>query len=205
MSKSAYSIILDDEIVARIDAMAARYNTNRSGIINSILAEKTAYKTPERRVEEILSSVSKMVESQNIMQVLVGSGEGSLKIKSPFRYKYNPTLKYSVILYPRENTGEFRAVMRTQNTVLLNELGFFLQLWMDMEISYLHKNMTVDLSPGRYVRKLEIPSVSDDEAAQLIMKYIQTFDFILKQYFSDGDEGKARNNFIKNVKWLSIL
>ena len=39
MAKSVYSLVLRDEVVAEIDRLAYRMNTNRSNMINQILAE----------------------------------------------------------------------------------------------------------------------------------------------------------------------
>ena len=47
MKKSLYSIILSDEVVNEIDRLAYKANTNRSNMINQILAEYVSYTTPE--------------------------------------------------------------------------------------------------------------------------------------------------------------
>ncbi|MBR6623769.1 MAG: ribbon-helix-helix protein, CopG family, partial [Ruminococcus sp.] len=52
MQKSVYSIVLSDDVVAQIDRLAYRHNTNRSNMINQILAEYVSYVTPEKRMQD---------------------------------------------------------------------------------------------------------------------------------------------------------
>lgn len=46
MKKSVYSLMLFDEIVERIDDMAYMHHTNRSQLINDILADYVGMETP---------------------------------------------------------------------------------------------------------------------------------------------------------------
>ena len=53
MKKTLYSLMLNEEVVREIDRMAHRMGTNRSALINQILADYTSVVTPERRIENI--------------------------------------------------------------------------------------------------------------------------------------------------------
>lgn len=46
MNKSMYSLILMDDVVREIDKIALRMNTNRSNLVNQILAEYASMMTP---------------------------------------------------------------------------------------------------------------------------------------------------------------
>ena len=48
MKKTLYSLMLNEEVVREIDRMAHRMGTNRSALINQILADYTSVMTPER-------------------------------------------------------------------------------------------------------------------------------------------------------------
>ena len=50
MNKSMYSLILMDDVVREIDKIALRMNTNRSNLVNQILAEYASMMTPEKRI-----------------------------------------------------------------------------------------------------------------------------------------------------------
>ena len=191
MSKSVYSIVLNDAVVEAIDNMAYRLGTNRSGMINRILAEKVSYVTPEQKIRNILDQVERLMDSQDIFQIMATPGDSSLMIKSAFKYKYNPSVKYSVVLNKSGSTakGELRVAFRTQNAILLNELGKFINIWNALERKYLKREINCAAGNGRYVRELMLPEEDYDEVqiGEMISEYITGFDKIMKLFFSGAD------------------
>ena len=61
MNKSLYSLILSDDVVREIDRLAYKSGTNRSSMINRILAEYVSYTTPEMRFNQIFSALESML------------------------------------------------------------------------------------------------------------------------------------------------
>ena len=49
MSKSVYSLVLSDDVVAAVDRAAYALGSSRSNLINQILAEYVSFITPEKR------------------------------------------------------------------------------------------------------------------------------------------------------------
>ena len=193
MAKSAYSIILDDDIVAAIDKMAYSLGTNHSGLINRILAEKVSYITPEQRIQHIIQLVLDNI-NDNVTFRALPAGTG-LMLKSAVKYKYNPTVRYSVTLSPKNHIlGELKVSLRTQNTALLAELDTFLKKWVGWEKAYLPDKLPASvqyvIETGRFVRQLALPDsiTNDDIAAQAIWDYINVFDSVIKQYFHNGGD-----------------
>ena len=62
MKKTLYSLVLNDEVVREVDALAHRMGTNRSNLINQILAEYVNYTTPEQRINEVLSAIEDVLQ-----------------------------------------------------------------------------------------------------------------------------------------------
>ena len=60
MKKTLYSLMLNEEVVREIDRMAHRMGTNRSALINQILADYTSVVTPERRIENIFHEIKQL-------------------------------------------------------------------------------------------------------------------------------------------------
>ena len=58
MEKSMYSLMLMDNIIREIDRLAYERGTNRSNMINCILAEYLQIKTPEMQIKEIFGLMS---------------------------------------------------------------------------------------------------------------------------------------------------
>lgn len=207
MGKSVYSIVLNDAVVEAIDEMAYRLGTNRSNMINQILAEKVSFVTPEQKIKNILSNVEKLIDN-DIFQIMLPSGDTSLMIKSAFKYKYNPSVKYSVVLNKsgKEATGELRVNFRTQNAALLTDLNNFLKIWTVLENNYLKIPPKFTIGTGKYTRELMLPSndINDNEAGQLISEYIQAFDSIMKFYFQGAGPKEVEKKYLEFIKRRSF-
>ncbi len=188
MEKSVYSIVLMDEVVQAIDRLAYESGTNRSNMINRILAEYVQMATPEQRVQTIFSSIEDAISRQNALQLMLNASDVMLSMRSAIRYKYNPSMRYVVELYPHASDalGELRASLRTQNPSLLLAIGQFYKLWTGLECVYLQgAPRRSEAQGGRYTRRLLIPQAdTDSEAAgQAIAGYVALFDTCLKTYF----------------------
>ncbi len=201
MSKSVYSIVLNDAVVEAVDEMAYRMGTNRSNMINQILAEKVAYITPEQHIRNILETVEDIITGKDVFRIMSTPGDTSLMIKSSFKYKYNPSVKYSVVLNKNGNSakGELRVVFRTQNAVLLGELNNFLNIWNALEEKYQQRKIRYIQSNGKYIRELNLPSNEYDEnqIGEMISEYITGFDKIMKLYFAEESIENIEREYVK--------
>lgn len=204
MSKSVYSIVLNDAVVEAVDEMAYRLGTNRSNMINQILAEKVSYITPEQHIRNILDTVEDIINGKDVFRIMTSSGDTSLMIKSSFKYKYNPSVKYSVVLNKNGNSakGELRVAFRTQNAVLLQELDNFLNIWNALERKYLQREIRYIQDNGKYVRELNLPSNDYDEnqIGVMISEYITGFDKIMKLYFAGDSIQDIEREYTKFYK-----
>ena len=72
MKKTLYSLMLNDEVVREVDALAHRMGTNRSNLINQILAEYVNYTTPERRINDVLSTIQPYFVRKQMMFTVEG-------------------------------------------------------------------------------------------------------------------------------------
>lgn len=100
MKKNVYSLVLSEDVIAAVDRLAYQHSTNRSNMINEILAEYVSYVTPEKRMQQILKQVESLLNGQDTFQVMLGnSSDTMLSLRSALAYKYNPTVRYSVELY----------------------------------------------------------------------------------------------------------
>ena len=66
MKKTLYSLMLSEEVVREVDALAHRLGTNRSNLINQILAEYVDLVTPERRINDVLSAIEQLMRPSGI-------------------------------------------------------------------------------------------------------------------------------------------
>jgi len=175
--------------VAQVDRLAYKAGTSRSNMINQILAEYVSYTTPEKRLRDIFDKAVALVDGMEQLQVMLRPSDTHLALKSALRYKYNPTVKYSVELYKSgEALGELRVTMRTQNKTLIACMDGFFRLWAAVEQHVLGQLPSCTAEEGRYSRTLYLePSLAaqatGDALGQAIIDYVQVLDRCMKLWF----------------------
>lgn len=192
MKKTLYSLMLNEEVVREVDALAHRYGTNRSNLINEILAEYVHYTTPERRINDILSAIEQLMKPSRDLVPFFAPNTFSMSLKSSLEYKYRPTVRYEVELFRGEKDmlGELSVVFRTQSAALISAMTEFFILWKRIEDAHLAPftgvRMSYAVGDGKFVRSIGLPehSVSADELAAAISEYIKLFDRLMKAYLS---------------------
>lgn len=190
MKKTLYSLMLNDEVVREVDALAHRMGTNRSNLINQILAEYVNYTTPERRINDVLSTIQQLMSPSRDFVPFFAPNSYSMSLKSSLEYKYRPTVKYEVELYRAggDSIGELTVIFRTQSTALIQAMTSFFRLWKRIEDAhlapYLNAPVSYALYDGKFVRSISMPDVdcSAEELAQALSEYIKLFDKLMKGY-----------------------
>ena len=189
--KSIYSLVLSDSVVEAVDIMARGAGLSRSAMINQLLAERVAYITPEMRLRDILAALQ---NSMNGEFYLTEQSSGStLSCRSTLKYRYKPTIRYSVEIYSRgkKKAGELRVAFRTRNTGLIEDLTGFFSCWAALEQKYiaasLNRNIVYTIENGRFSRTLSMPSesISDEELGMAVADYMAMFDGVMKRFFAE--------------------
>ena len=139
MKKTLYSLMLNEEVVREVDALAHRMGTNRSNLINQILAEYVNYTTPERRINDVLSAIEALMQPSRELVPFFAPNSYSMSLKSSLEFKYRPTVKYEVELYrgTGDAIGELSVVFRTQSAPLIDGMAEFFRLWKRIEDAHL--------------------------------------------------------------------
>lgn len=184
--------MLNDEVVREVDALAHRLGTNRSALINQILAEYVDYTTPERRINDVLSAIDQMMRPTRDLVPFFVPNASSLSLKSSLEYKYRPTVKYEVELYRsgEESIGALSVVFRTQSAALIQAMTEFFRLWKRIEDAHLYPltgaRIEYALYDGKFVRSIAAPDrdCTTDELAAALSEYIKLFDKLMKHYLT---------------------
>ena len=193
MKKTLYSLMLNDEVVREVDALAHRLGTNRSSLINEILAEYVNYTTPERRINDVLSAISEIMSPAGDLVPYFTPHTYSMSLKSSLEFKYRPTIKYEVELFKGagETIGAISVVFRTQSEILINRMTEFFRLWKSIEDAHLRPLLGENapeyaLYDGKFVRSIALPQrdCTSDELAGVISEYIKLFDSMMKGYLA---------------------
>ena len=191
--------MLNDEVVREVDALAHRLGTNRSNLINEILAEYVDYTTPERRINDILSTIQELMQPSGDLIPFFSPHSYSLSLKSSLEYKYRPTIKYEVELYKGsgDTIGALSVLFRTQSPALIDAMTDFFRLWKSIEDAHLAPRLSakVDyaLYDGKFVRTITVPdkNCSSDELASSLAEYIRLFDKMMKGWLTGRYDAHA--------------
>ena len=193
MKKTLYSLVLNDEVVREVDALAHRMGTNRSNLINQILAEYVNYTTPEQRINQVLSTIEELMAPSRDLVPFFSPNSYTMSLKSSLEYKYRPTVKYEVELYRGvgDSIGELTVLFRTQTMTLIQSMTEFFRLWKQLEDAHLKpltgQSIDYALYDGKFVRSIAVPGkdCTAQELAAALSNYITLFDKLLKGYLAD--------------------
>lgn len=186
MSKSVYSVVLSDEVVAAVDQAAYANGLSRSAMMNRLLAQAVSCMTPEMRMQEIFAQAERLLTVGGVFQSMLQSSESMMSLRSPLRYKYNPSVRYSVELEPSvPGAGTLRVSMRSQSKELLLCFCQFFRLWESFEKAYVGMPDCRMETESRFSRRFSLPQTLDGQAqGELLAAYIQAMQTGMKGFFS---------------------
>ena len=186
--------MLNEDVVREIDRQAHRLGTNRSSLVNQILAEYVSVMTPEKRINDIFGAIEELLRPDREIVPFFVPNQQTMSLKSSLEYKYRPTVKYEVQMYSGEGValGELSVIYRTQSATLITALTEFFRLIKQIEtrrLAPLQNGVPVKyaLYEGRFVRSIQMSrdrNYTSDDIAQAISGYIKMFDTLLKGYLS---------------------
>ena len=194
MKKNMYSLMLAEDVIRAIDEMAAKQGTNRSNLINQILAEHVSLVTPEKHVGRIFDLISSLMDGRGNYMTYSEPNNLTMSIKSVLKYHYRPTIRYEVEMARSAEvaTGILKVNFRTTSSELMMELTRFFKLWMRLEGVYLKTYFgdnppVYGMEPARFTRTFTVYGMggfTDEELGDAIVNYVCTFDETLKKYLS---------------------
>lgn len=194
MKKSVYSLVLMDDVVDAIDKLAYSFGMSRSQLINEILAEKVAMRTPGQRLQQLFEEISTYLTPHEQFQIQNQAAEHMYSIKSVLRYKYNPTIRYSFYINQQQGqlVGQLRIVSRTQSSVLSGYLKTFFNFWAALE-SGKHSVSWSQEEGMKWLRTLKLEEFSTPQnypyLASYLSDYIQVLDQGLGIFFTQIEKG----------------
>jgi hypothetical protein len=146
-------------------------------------------------MREIFSLVEQMLDGKFL---LAPQNSGSvMAVKTPLKFKYRPTVKYSVELFRSFSgcVGRLKVTLRTQSEELIGLTNRFFEYWSGLEQKYLGEffsgKFPCAISPKCYTRDFyEVGSgnLTDSEIAQAISEYIAIFNNAITLYFENAHD-----------------
>ncbi|MEG0309326.1 MAG: hypothetical protein RR604_00315, partial [Eubacterium sp.] len=193
MKKSVYSLMLFDEIVEKIDQLAYVNNTNRSQLINDLLAERIGLETPEQKIQKILEQLNEnFSDTLSVSQINKNS---SIQFGKSLKYKYRPKIRYSYEF--TSNNGEKYAVLKVSSRTKSDDLNdhfdhFFKKIGEIEERNQDGEEETTEkITNHKFVKAFEKKgSVMDDvgEVSNYLTDYLKMIDSAMNTYFANMED-----------------
>lgn len=198
MKKNIYSLVLSENVIAAVDRLAYERHTNRSNLINQILAEYVSYETPEKRMHNVFDRMQALLGSA--FQPMESTSPTMLTMRSALSYKYNPTVRYQVELYrmPQVAIGELKVSMRTQSATLSLLVMQFFKLWIKIEKER-HPDSVATVTDGRFVKRFVTETLDSEIVADGISAYVDAFDHALKTFFCYLDQPEIAEAYVEKA------
>ncbi len=195
MSKSIYSLVLDDEVIAAIDRTAYAEGLSRSALINRLLAREVGLSTAQMRTRDIFQRVEELLTG-DMLFAMGEPSEDSFRMRSALRYKYNPTVRYTVALGAQGSSlGELRVQVRSRSDAFTLAMLQFFRLWEKLEQAYIGA-VDMNFEPNRLVRRLSPHNKKDGSHTgaldgDALAAYIGAFDSAMKGFFNNIEDPAA--------------
>lgn len=189
MGKSVYSVLLNDKLVDELDKLACEKGVSRSVMLDRILADYFRVETPDQKMLGILSRLEEIVAGAAGMRFVNQPSVSMASIQSALSYRYNPTVRYSVELYPSgDYFGKLKVTLRAKNPALTGLMGEFYRFYAYLENKYAGKRV-YSFEDGRYERLLEKPGSSATETAgESLASFVGLLDSIMKDFFANAKD-----------------
>ena len=207
MSKSVYSLVLNDEVVEIIDRMARINGLSRSNMIEKILADAVEYETPEIRADNIFEEIERIIKTSQTMRYLSQPSQYMASIMSALDYRYNPSIKYSVELFPNsDHLGQLKVTLRTQNVILINLISDFYTFYTYLEKKYYNPNAVFMFDGAKFTRLFDFPkvNVTTKVLAEKLTEYVKDFDELLNVYFNNLTADEKRLLYLVEKRYLEL-
>lgn len=217
MKKTLYSLMLSEEVMREIDALAHKMGTNRSNLVNMILAEKVEMRTPEQQMNDIFSGIEQLLASSRELIPLFAPNTQRVTVRSSLEYKYHPTVRYEVELVngfvPGEPIGTLTANFRTQSQGLLELLGRFFRCLCRIEGRVLPVDVAYSIDSGRFTRTLAYPTTRDgkdgvigaEDIAKAITNYVSLVDKMMKACVGGADAETLSDMYSADLETRQVI
>lgn len=194
MKKSVYSLMLFDEIVEQIDELAYENKTNRSQLINDILADYIGMETPEQKIQTVLENLDQNVSG--VLSVSQISKNNSIRFGKSLKYKYRPKIRYC---YEFKNDGGRKyAVLKISSRTTNEDLNQHFSDFFDHinTIERAHNQQDCDDggvgSQHKFVRAFKNNGAVSRDVTTLtdfLTRYLLMIDSAMNAYFFVDGEG----------------
>lgn len=130
MGNQIISVVIQDEVMERVDRLARKRGVSRSRAVSEILADHFGMVTPQAKINRVMDRIEGHIQEAGVWQMLSKVKGSSIQCRTTVGYKYNPKVRFMLELSGREvdKLASLKIVSRTQNPLFHQHLKRFFQL-----------------------------------------------------------------------------
>ncbi|HBF86625.1 MAG TPA: hypothetical protein DDW54_02990 [Clostridiales bacterium] len=209
MDKSVYSVMMSDGLVALLDREAYRQGVSRSVMLDRILANYFSVETDEMRAGSIFGIMERFIGGYDGLKFVNQASGYMAAVQSALAYKYNPTVKYSVELFPAGDLGQLKISLRSRSEALLAAMEEFYGFFMKLEKKYIGER-TYGYDGIRFTRVfLRQKDATGEQLGEAIARYVSDFDRYLGKYFAGAGSKEILEyieaEYVGNMKEKEVI
>ncbi len=193
MAKSVYSMLLSDEVIEKVDAIALKNGLSRSQVVNNCLADYLGVKLTKSIIDELIASLTNAICDHNRMRI-ARRQTYAVDYYSAVNYKYSPRVTYSVDFIESGQAGELKISLRSTSQELAQIFSNFFNDFISVEKS-VNPNVSFYIEDGKLIRRLDFSKISSlEELSFAITEYVKILDMLLNKYvyeFSSGLQSES--------------
>ena len=106
-------------------------------MLDRLLADYLTIETVDMKMENALINMGKLIERYSGLRFTNLPSNSMAFVQSALLYKYNPTVKYSVELFPAGDLGQLKISLRTTSATLFTLMEDFYKLFISLEKKYI--------------------------------------------------------------------
>ncbi len=208
MGGRIYSIIVEDDLMEKVDRVAYKKGMSRSQIINEMMTEYLNLVTPEYKINQVMEEIAKRIHIMNEIQYVSESKGSSIQCRATVGYKYNPKIRYMLELSGKDMSkmATLKIISRTQNTDFYAHLLKFFKLVEAVEemdrigfTRYSIRKSQFRKDGNRIIRDFYYDWMHEDlsieEISKFLSNYIEMLNHSMNAYFNQlniGDTEKYK-------------
>ncbi|MFR2406814.1 MAG: hypothetical protein ACLS76_16835, partial [Eubacterium callanderi] len=168
-------------------------NTNRSQLINDILAEKIGLETPEQQVQKILEQLDQnLSDTLSVSQINKNS---SIQFGKSLKYKYRPKVRYSYEFV--NDNGQKYAVLKVSSRTKSEDLNEHFDQFFQKICNIERKNNEVDdkdsehLTNHKFIREFKENGAVQNGVSTVtnfLTEYLRMIDSAMNLYFESNED-----------------
>jgi len=205
MAQGIVSVVMTEEVLEKLDALAGKKGQSRSRTVNEILGDYFDLLPPQAKIDRVMEEIAGILAESHLLETLSKAKGSSLQCRGDIQYKYKPKVRYRLQLDGKSanKLATLHIVLRTQRAGFTRHLMDYFSLVQAVERAdpegFRLKGLVSEAfyyDGKKFSRDFYYPWQEEDLEPALISNFLGGYLMMLHEgmnrYFQVMEESKAR-------------